>query len=90
MITISLCMIVRDEESVLGRLLEQMKDVVDEIIIVDTGSPDSTHRRSFITNGMMISLPPGISRVRTLPWIIGCGWTQMMQSRRKTRRACWN
>lgn len=42
MITISLCMIVRDEESVLGRLLEQMKGVVDEIIIVDTGSVDKT------------------------------------------------
>lgn len=42
MITISLCMIVRDEEAVLGRLLEQVKDVADEIIIVDTGSVDRT------------------------------------------------
>ena len=46
MITISLCMIVRDEESVLGRLLEQMKDVVDDIIKLDTGSVDKTEEIS--------------------------------------------
>lgn len=42
MITISLCMIVRDEEAVLGRCLDSFQDVADEIIIVDTGSVDST------------------------------------------------
>lgn len=42
MIRISLCMIVKDEEAVLERILEQMKDIADEIIIVDTGSSDST------------------------------------------------
>ena len=40
--TISLCMIVRNEENVLARCLESVKDVVDEIIIVDTGSADRT------------------------------------------------
>lgn len=40
--TISLCMIVRDEEDVLGRCLESAADLVDEIIIVDTGSKDRT------------------------------------------------
>ena len=44
MITISLCMIVKDEEAVLARCLESVKDVVDEIIIVDTGSTDETKR----------------------------------------------
>lgn len=39
---ISLVMIVRNEESVLGRCLESVKDHVDEIIIVDTGSSDKT------------------------------------------------
>ena len=39
---ISLCMIVKDEESSLGRCLESIKDEVDEIIIVDTGSRDRT------------------------------------------------
>jgi glycosyltransferase involved in cell wall biosynthesis len=37
---ISLCMIVKDEESVLGRCLESAKPWVDEIIVVDTGSTD--------------------------------------------------
>ncbi|WJM07858.1 glycosyltransferase [Paenibacillus sp. PK1-4R] len=40
--TISLCMIVKNEEQVLSRCLESAKDVVNEIIIVDTGSTDTT------------------------------------------------
>ena len=42
MITISLCMIVKNEEDVLARCLNSTKDIVDEIIIVDTGSTDKT------------------------------------------------
>ncbi|MEK4850804.1 glycosyltransferase [Paenibacillus sp. FSL H7-0756] len=42
MITISLCMIVRNEENGLGRCLDCVKDIVDEIVIVDTGSTDRT------------------------------------------------
>lgn len=42
MITISLCMIVKDEEAVLGRLLSSVAGIADEIIIVDTGSADHT------------------------------------------------
>ncbi|MEG6586417.1 glycosyltransferase [Dendrosporobacter sp. 1207_IL3150] len=40
--TISLCMIVKNEEAVIGRCLESAKDIVDEFIIVDTGSTDKT------------------------------------------------
>ncbi|MDR1736281.1 MAG: glycosyltransferase [Oscillospiraceae bacterium] len=40
--TISLCMIVKDEEKVLARCLDSVKDAVDEIVIVDTGSTDKT------------------------------------------------
>jgi len=39
---ISLCLIVKNEEEVLGRCLESAKDFADEIIIVDTGSTDKT------------------------------------------------
>ncbi|NMM61965.1 glycosyltransferase family 2 protein [Clostridium sp. P21] len=39
---ISLCMIVKDEEENLPRCLESVKDIVDEMIIVDTGSTDKT------------------------------------------------
>ncbi|WP_245850751.1 glycosyltransferase family 2 protein [Paenibacillus herberti] len=42
MITISLCMIVKNEEAVLARVLESVKGVPDEIIIADTGSTDRT------------------------------------------------
>ena len=42
MITISLCMIVKNEEKVLARCLDSIADLMDEIIIVDTGSSDNT------------------------------------------------
>ncbi|MBM7563932.1 glycosyltransferase [Paenibacillus sacheonensis] len=42
MITISLCLIVKDEEDVLARCLDSVKAAVDEIVIVDTGSTDAT------------------------------------------------
>ncbi len=40
--SISLCMIVKNEENNLPRCLQSVKDIVDEMIIVDTGSTDST------------------------------------------------
>jgi tetratricopeptide (TPR) repeat protein len=40
--TISLCMIVKDEEKYLARCLQSAKAVVDEMIVVDTGSSDRT------------------------------------------------
>ena len=42
MVTFSLCMIVKDEAKVLARCLDSIADVMDEIIIVDTGSTDDT------------------------------------------------
>ena len=42
MITISLCVIVKNEEEVISRCLNSVKDIADEIIIVDTGSIDNT------------------------------------------------
>ncbi|MBG9612227.1 tetratricopeptide repeat-containing glycosyltransferase family 2 protein [Bacillus cereus] len=44
MVTISLCMIVKDEEQVLERCLQSIKEIPDEIIIVDTGSTDKTKK----------------------------------------------
>lgn len=40
--TLSLCMIVKNEEEVLSRCLTSFEGVFDEIIIVDTGSCDNT------------------------------------------------
>lgn len=42
MITISLCMIVKNEEKTLARCLESARDIADEIVIIDTGSSDKT------------------------------------------------
>lgn len=41
-ILVSLCMIVKNEENMLSGCLDSVKDFVDEIIIVDTGSEDNT------------------------------------------------
>ncbi|MDL2294603.1 glycosyltransferase family 2 protein [Ruminococcaceae bacterium OttesenSCG-928-D13] len=42
MASISVCMIVKDEEAVLARCLDALEGIPDEIIIVDTGSTDAT------------------------------------------------
>ena len=42
MVSVSLCMIVKNEEDVLGRCLDSAAELVDEIVIVDTGSTDRT------------------------------------------------
>jgi len=41
-VKISLCLIVRDEEDSIGNCLESVRNIVDEIVIVDTGSKDKT------------------------------------------------
>ncbi len=40
--TLTLCMIVRNEEEQIERCLQSAKDAVDDIVIVDTGSTDRT------------------------------------------------
>lgn len=40
--TLSVCMIVKDEEQILERAILNIKSVADEIIIVDTGSTDNS------------------------------------------------
>lgn len=40
--TLSICMIVKNEEENIGRCLDSIKEISDEIIIVDTGSTDRT------------------------------------------------
>ncbi len=42
MITISVCMIVKNEEKVLARCLDSLLGIADEFVIVDTGSDDRT------------------------------------------------
>ncbi len=42
MVTVSLCMIVKNEEKHLPRCLDSVRELVNEIILVDTGSTDRT------------------------------------------------
>ena len=42
--SLSLCMIVKNEERHLIKCLSSIRDIVDEIIIVDTGSTDKTKK----------------------------------------------
>ncbi len=42
MVTISVCMIVKNEEACLGKCLDSLKGIGDEFIVVDTGSTDNT------------------------------------------------
>ncbi len=39
---LSACLIVRDEEQVLGRCLSSLENLADEVVVVDTGSTDET------------------------------------------------
>jgi glycosyltransferase involved in cell wall biosynthesis len=58
-ISVSLCMIVKNEERTLPRCLNSIRDAVDEIIVVDTGSDDRTRE---------IAAELG-ARVHDFPWI---------------------
>ena len=44
MIEISVCMIIKNEEDVLARCLNCVKQFADEMIIVDTGSDDQSRK----------------------------------------------
>lgn len=57
MVTISLCMILKNEEKVLSRCLESAADLVDEIIIVDTGSTDRTKEIASAYTSKIYSYP---------------------------------
>lgn len=50
-VTISLCMIVKNEEKTLARCLNSVKGIADEIIVVDTGSADGTKRAAAAFTG---------------------------------------
>ena len=55
--TISLCMIVKNEQPNLVRCLSSIKNVVDEIIVVDTGSEDRTKEIASIFGAKVFDAP---------------------------------
>ena len=76
MVTISLCMIVKNEEAVLERCLNSVSDLVDEIVIVDTGSEDRTRD---IARAFTQILPQPETRLsKKRKWNTVCGWMRTM------------
>ena len=57
MVSVSLCMIVKNEEDVLERCLKSAAGLVDEIIIVDTGSTDRTREIAARFTGQIFDFP---------------------------------
>ncbi len=55
--TLSLCMIVKNEEGVLAQCLESVKALVDEIVIVDTGSQDRTKEIARVFGARVYDFP---------------------------------
>lgn len=85
MITISLCLIVRNEQDTLERCLASVRDIVDEIVLVDTGSTDRTKEIAYRWTSKVIDYEWNdhfaqreISPSPRPPRIIFCGSMQMM------------
>lgn len=57
MIDISLCMIVKNEAAVLGRCLRSVRGLVDEIVVVDTGSTDATREIAALHGAKVFDFP---------------------------------
>lgn len=55
--TVSLCMIVKDEDWILDRCLNSVADIVDEIIIGDTGSTDHSKEIAAKYNAQVFDIP---------------------------------
>jgi tetratricopeptide (TPR) repeat protein len=55
--TVSVCMIVKNEETLLPRCLKSVRDLADEIIVVDTGSTDRTREIARDFGGIVYEYP---------------------------------
>lgn len=54
--TVSLCMIVKDEEDCLLAAIQSVRDLTDEIIVIDTGSADSTPQLALAAGAKLFNL----------------------------------
>lgn len=87
--TISLCLIVKNEEHCLERCLQSVQGLVDEIIIVDTGSTDATKQiaQQYTNNIIDFSWVDDFSAARneslrhaTKDWILVLDADEMLSS----------
>ena len=68
-IALTACLIVKDEEQMLGACLESVRDAVDEIVVYDTGSSDRTvevarHAGAIVAEGDCERIPSRIAPER--------------------------
>lgn len=54
--TVSLCMIVKDEEDCLLAAIQSVRDLTDEIIVIDTGSTDNTPQLALAAGAKLFNL----------------------------------
>ena len=85
MISVSLCMIVKNEEDVLERCLKSVAGLVDEIIIVDTGSTDRTREIATHFTNQIFDFPWQDDFPMRL-WTTACGWMPTTYFWRRIRR----
>ena len=81
--TIALSMIVRDEESTLPACLESVKDLVDEMVIADTGSKDGTQEVARRFGARCVSIPWEDDFARARNQALGgirCDWVLSMDA----------
>ena len=57
MVSVSLCMIVKNEEEVLGRCLDSVAGFPDEILVTDTGSTDGTKAAAMERGARVFDFP---------------------------------
>jgi GT2 family glycosyltransferase len=55
--TLSLCRIIKNEDAYLSRCLASVKELVDEILVVDAGSTDKTRQAAIIFGAEVCDLP---------------------------------
>ena len=93
MATISLCMIVKDEELTLERCMQCAKGFADEIVVVDTGSVDRTKEiaEKYVDVVCDFQWCADFAAARNFSFskatkIIVCGWMRMMWCRSRNRK----
>ena len=95
-LTLSLCMIVKDEEEMLPGCLEPLRGFVDEMIVVDTGSSDRTVEIAesfgarvvdFPWNGSFADARNASIEAATGDWIMYLDADEHMEAERRPRPA---
>ncbi len=90
--TIALCIVARNEEGFLRECIESARPVVDEIVVVDTGSTDRTPEIAAEAGARVVPLawPGDLGRAHNLPleyaradWVLALDADEVLDPRRR-------